>query len=233
MAITDTWLHGEVAANRVLPVKFAGQLFLLDARGVLYCPQRDALVVSDLHLEKGSFLSRFANPLPQLDTRSTLLGLQCIIADYSPRQVICLGDSFHDADGFYRMSEEEQRLLSVLVSQCEKWMWVLGNHDPAIPEQAGGHSALHLEWDDMVLSHEPEAGNAFQLVGHYHPKVRKTVSRKRFSGKCFVHNARVFVMPAFGQYTGGLDIETEPMRALFEGKAMETFLLFEGGIYKV
>ena len=99
MAITDTWLHGEVAANRVLPVKFAGQLFLLDARGVLYCPQRDALVVSDLHLEKGSFLSRFANPLPQLDTRSTLLRLQCIIADYSPRQVICLGDSFHDADG--------------------------------------------------------------------------------------------------------------------------------------
>ena len=233
MAIVDTWLHGEVAANRILPVKFGGQLFLLDARGVLYCPRRDALVVSDLHFEKASYLSRFANPLPQLDTLATLSRLETIIADYSPRQVICLGDSFHDADGFFRMPVDEQQQLVAMTSGSDDWIWVLGNHDPAIPTQAGGRCVSSLNWDGVLLSHEPESGDMLQLIGHFHPKVRKTVSRKRFSGKCFVHNNRVFVMPAFGQYTGGLDIDSEPMRAVFGNKSTETFLLFEGGIYKV
>ncbi|MFT5996774.1 MAG: hypothetical protein ACI9RV_002384, partial [Glaciecola sp.] len=49
--------------HQVIPVKFAGHRMLLDAGGVLLWPQQDLLIFSDLHLEKGSFLSQFANPL--------------------------------------------------------------------------------------------------------------------------------------------------------------------------
>ena len=65
-------LQQRLKANQVIPVRFAGQRLLLDASGVLVWPAQDLIIFSDLHLEKGSFLSQFANPLPRFDSKDTL-----------------------------------------------------------------------------------------------------------------------------------------------------------------
>ena len=70
MAISDAWLTEKVSQRHITITKYADYLWLLDARGVAYLPACDWLIVSDLHLEKGSYLRSYANPLPSLDIRS-------------------------------------------------------------------------------------------------------------------------------------------------------------------
>ena len=241
MAITEEQLNRLVAHNRAVPVRFAQQVFIADGRGVLYCPARDALVVSDLHFEKGSYMSRFANPLPQLDSLATLQRLQEILSDYAPAQVICLGDSFHDAGGFDRMGIAERKLLAGLTAQYKDWVWIAGNHDPEIPAGAGGRTMDVLHWGNIRLQHEPDESAdtpsgaqspAAQIIGHFHPKTRTCVGRKRFSGKCFVSDDDLFIMPAFGQYTGGLDVSSGVLTALLKRGDRQCFLLYENKIYR-
>lgn len=212
MAIDEHWLNEAVKTHRVQPVRFAEHTFLLDGRGVLYCPKRDALVVSDLHLEKGSYLGQFANPIPHFDSLSTLRSLKCIVEDYRPKSLVCLGDSFHDKGAFERLASQERELLHALIAQCEQWYWIVGNHDPVIPDELGGMCVESIRWQSVVFQHEPERDSALcQVVGHYHPKCRAVIARRRFSGRCFVRNNRLMIMPAFGQYTGGLDINHEAL----------------------
>ena len=70
-----------------------------DCSGVLWLPDSSALVVSDLHLEKGAAFARRGMMLPPYDTAATLARLAAAIGRYNPRLVISLGDSFHDRAG--------------------------------------------------------------------------------------------------------------------------------------
>ena len=63
------------------------------------CPTCDILVVSDLHLEKGSAFARRGMMLPPYDTLATLRILDAVIARHDPKTVISLGDNFHDRVG--------------------------------------------------------------------------------------------------------------------------------------
>ena len=103
MAISEQWLSSQVALRNISIVKFSELLWVLDARGVAYLPALDWLVVSDLHLEKGSYLRSYGNPLPSIDSVATLKRLQLVIKDYMPARVISLGDSFHDNHSMSRM----------------------------------------------------------------------------------------------------------------------------------
>ncbi len=78
---------------------------MCDRRGALYFPDLGLLCVSDLHLEKGSSLARRGVLMPPYDTAATLLRLQAIIDDYSPKIVVSLGDSFHDGEGAARLPD--------------------------------------------------------------------------------------------------------------------------------
>jgi hypothetical protein len=76
-----------------------GTAVTCDCAGVLFLPDSGALVVSDLHLEKGAAFARRGMMLPPYDTAATLKRLSAIIMRYNPRMVISLGDSFHDRIG--------------------------------------------------------------------------------------------------------------------------------------
>ena len=45
-----------------------------------------------------------------------------------------------------------------------------------------------------------------EVSGHYHPKARLLASGRRVSRACFVLSGRRLILPAFGCYTGGLDV---------------------------
>lgn len=238
MAITDAWLTQKVARRQITIVKFANMLWLLDARGVAYIPALDYLVVSDLHFEKGSYLRSYGNPLPSLDSRATLARLQHVIEDYQPHTVISLGDSFHDQHSMSRMSIEDTQSLYHLVKQVPHWEWVEGNHDPHLPTGVPGTPREKLLHQQLCFQHEPDAPTSptefsFQVIGHYHPKARTTVSRRRYAGKCFVLGKHMMVMPAFGQFTGGLDVDEAVMTALVPAAERACYLIYDDTIFKM
>ena len=81
------------------------------SRGALYWPEHEILAVADLHLEKGSSFAARGNALPPYDTASTLARLSDLIADYAPRCVVALGDSFHDGGGPARLGDADRDSL--------------------------------------------------------------------------------------------------------------------------
>ncbi len=244
MAISEQWLSSQVALRNISIAKFAELLWVLDARGVAYLPALDWLVVSDLHLEKGSYLRSYGNPLPSIDSVATLKRLQLVIKDYKPARVISLGDSFHDNHSMSRMSGQDKDLLCDIVNSVSHWDWVEGNHDPDLPVGIPGTPCHEIVQSHMVFRHEPEAQQCIasvtdrsestpQVIGHYHPKIRKTIARRRYSGKCFVVSKNLFIMPAFGQFTGGLDVNNEVILGLAPEKSRACYMLYDGIIVNV
>ncbi|GEA08609.1 metallophosphatase [Alteromonas sp. KUL42] len=234
MAINDTWLTQQLRQRQLSITKFANHIWLLDARGVAYLPACDWLIVSDLHLEKGSYLRSFGNPLPNIDSTATLLRLERILEDYQPSRVISLGDSFHDRHSMSRMTKHDKSHLSDLVNNTRQWMWVEGNHDPELPAGIPGEPCEEIHLDGIVFRHEPQQNESkAQVIGHFHPKLRTRISRRSYSGKSFVHNATLFIMPAFGQFTGGLNIDDEVMLSLLSKKERNAFMLYDEIIFKV
>jgi hypothetical protein len=198
----------------------AGRLMLNGAElfaepsGALWWPVAATLIVADLHFEKGTSYAQRGVLLPPYDTRATLARLAAAIGPRVKR-VICLGDSFHDGDGPERLSQADATALRALVERHD-WIWIAGNHDPVLPGMLGGQTIIdELRLDGLVMRHQAEADAVGEVSGHYHPKSHIDVRGRRLSGACFIHDARRIVLPAFGAYTGGLHIESEPIRALF------------------
>ena len=87
----------------------AGVTLIADISGALFWDEQSLLVVSDLHLEKGSSFAARGVLLPPYDTVATLGRLAAVIARHDPRMVIALGDSFHDRDAHERLSRRRPR----------------------------------------------------------------------------------------------------------------------------
>src|SRR4051812_22698937 len=118
-------------------VTIAGVTMLADLSGALFWQDERLLVVSDLHLEKGSNYATRGVLLPPYDTAATLSRLAAVIARHDPRTVIALGDSFHDRDAHDRLSEPDRDAITALQVRRD-WIWIAGNHDPALPDDLGG-----------------------------------------------------------------------------------------------
>ncbi|MEL6878579.1 MAG: phosphoesterase, partial [Pseudomonadota bacterium] len=81
------------------PLDFAGEELVLLKNNALYWPREGALLVADLHLEKGSFYAQHGQMLPPYDSRETLERIADAVKQTGARRVITLGDNFHDDDG--------------------------------------------------------------------------------------------------------------------------------------
>ena len=89
-----------------------GADLIADPSGVLYWPAENLLAVADLHFEKGTGLAAAgAGLIPPYDTRATLQRLGAAIRRLAPAVVICLGDSFHDAEAERRLGETETAMI--------------------------------------------------------------------------------------------------------------------------
>jgi len=234
-------LQQRLIAKQVIPIELAGNKLLLDSLGVLAWPKQNLIIFSDLHLEKGSFLSQFANPLPRFDSADTLQRMQQAMSIYQGANVVCLGDSLHDVNALSRMQKNDLACLNTLVESVNEFTWVQGNHDPDIPDAIKGVRAEQLKLANLLLVHEPEdlslladSDNiAAQIVGHFHPKSTHRITNRKFTGKCFLQGESVLFMPAFGSYTGGLDSTHSVFENLLCTKTMSTYLLYKQQIFRL
>ncbi len=161
------------------------------------------VIVSDLHLEKGSHFARRGFFLPPYDSLETLERLHRVMADLKPQQILILGDTFHDADGYNRLPVREMALFARLLDYNP--LWITGNHDGAfVPEGFAAHNSLTLE--GITFNHEAAEDVPFEISGHYHPKVDIVHKQARISRPCFIEDGNKMIIPAFGAYTGGLPV---------------------------
>lgn len=192
-----------------------GEALVASPLGALYWPARRALIVADLHFEKGSSFARRGVMLPPYDTRTTLHRLLALCRLFDPALVISLGDAFHDRGAEARIEAEDADLLAALIA-ARRWIWVLGNHDPAPPKRFSGEVCTERRLGRLVFRHEPAAGGAEgELAGHLHPCARVLTETRTQRRRCFASDGARLVLPAFGAYTGGLNVLDEAYRGLF------------------
>lgn len=208
-----------------LEADFAGRRFVLDSGLGLYWPEQEALVVSDLHLEKASFLAQFGSAVAPYDTRDTLSRLEVLVGRYRPKTLILLGDTFHDRLAWQRLEETARTHLLDLCGGVDTCHWVEGNHDLGL--QAGNiRFTEEAAIDGVVFRHEPGACDRPQVVGHFHPKMTTRVRGQRLTGKCFLIGPDMLIMPAFGSFTGGLDVASDVFTSLSPGAPFRPYLAY-------
>jgi hypothetical protein len=207
------YLNEEPTA-RSATVDVAGVTFIADLSGALFWEEQRLLVVSDLHLEKGSSFAMRGVLLPPYDTIATLGRLGAVLARHDPRTVIALGDSFHDRDAHGRLSAADRDTLAAFQLRRD-WIWISGNHDPALPSDLGGVVATEVAIGGIAFRHEP-SGAAGEIAGHLHPKARVSTRGRSMERRCFACDGERAVMPAFGAYTGGLNIRDAAFSRIFQ-----------------
>src|SRR4051795_393615 len=216
---------------RVSRVTIADVTFVADLSGALFWKEQSLLVVSDLHLEKGSSFAARGVLLPPYDTVATLSRLAAVIARHDPRMVIALGDSFHDRDAHERLSAPDREALSAMQVRRD-WIWISGNHDPALPSDLGGVVASEVAIGPIAFRHEP-TGSAGEIAGHLHPKARVSARGRSMERRCFACDGTRAVMPAFGAYTGGLNIRDLAFAKLFETTGFVAHLLGDAKLHSI
>jgi DNA ligase-associated metallophosphoesterase len=202
------------SAVRNATVTVAGVTLVADLSGAFFWEAERLLVVSDLHLEKGSSYAARGVLLPPYDTVATLSRLSAVIARHDPRTVIALGDSFHDRNAHVRLSAPDREAITALQARRD-WIWISGNHDPALPSDLGGVVASEVAVGPIAFRHEP-TGAIGEIAGHLHPKARVTTRGRSVERRCFASDGERAVMPAFGAYTGGLSIRDVAFAKIFQ-----------------
>ncbi|MGE0230830.1 MAG: ligase-associated DNA damage response endonuclease PdeM [Flavobacteriaceae bacterium] len=183
--------------------------------GALWWADERTLLVADLHLEKGSSFARRGALLPPYDTAATLAALARLISRLNPRLVVALGDSFHDPHAGDRLHGADVETIGALQAGRE-WVWISGNHDPQIPQGVGGMRAGEIRMGPLTLRHEPRPGAApGEIAGHLHPCARIVSAGRTFRRRCFAGDGSRLVLPAFGAFTGGLNVLDVAFAGLF------------------
>src|SRR4030081_1830884 len=176
-------------------VTIAGVTLVAHLSGAFFWESERLLVVSDLHLEKGSSFAARGVLLPPYDTVATLSRLGAVIARHDPRTVVALGDSFHDRKAHERLSAGDRDAVAALQSRRD-WIWIAGNHDPALPRDIGGVVASEVAVSGIVFRHEP-TGAIGEIAGHLHPKARVATRGRSVERRCFSADCVRMEMPAF------------------------------------
>jgi uncharacterized protein len=219
-------------------ITFCNQKFWLYADGSCYHCASKTLIIADLHLEK-AFSQSSATPLPGYDTQETLLRLENALNHAIIERCIFLGDSFHSARVAHTLASFYKDKLLAL-TQSKNIVWVLGNHDPSLPNFLEGLQCDEFYIDKIELRHQlvtdstdsMEAPLQGQIIGHYHPKAKLRLRAGSVTSKCFILDKTRMILPAFGVFTGGLNIKHMAISNLFS-HAPELYFCHKTKLYHI
>ncbi len=207
---------------------------VLDMSGGLYLPDEKTFVVSDMHLEKGTSWARRGIFLPPYDSHKTLTALQVAVGQYRPQTLVFLGDSFHDAGGHGRL---DAHVLNNLTTICtnQNTFWITGNHDPEIPDTLPGLACAELGIGNLRLVHIPGGPlqKSGEISGHLHPAASVLGRGRSVKRRCFITDGLRMILPAFGSYTGGLNINEAAFSGLIDRKTAVAHVIGERQIYSL
>lgn len=196
-----------------------------DLSGALHVPDYNALLVADLHFEKGSSYAARGIHLPPLDTRATLSALEAVITRHQPQTLIALGDSFHDTRAGDRLDPADMARIRNLSNLCDV-IWLTGNHDSDLPEGLNGTIAAEMALGPVTLRHIPSPPDGtMEIAGHLHPVAAINRHGRRVRTRCFIGDETRLVLPAFGAFTGGLHVLSPAFARIFPKAAFTAWMI--------
>jgi len=196
-------------------ITLAGEALCPLPSGALWWPGRRVLVAGDLHLGKAERMARQGRGLlPPYETADTINRLDEAVGAYGPETIILLGDSFDDMGAGAALDDALTEQLRRMAAG-RQWIWIAGNHDPGPLDLPGQHRA-EVTVGPLSFRHIARQGAApGEISAHYHPKARLRVRGQSIRRPCFLADGARLILPAFGTYTGGLDIADPVFDRLF------------------
>ncbi len=211
-------------------INFYKNKLILDVSGVLFWPLKKAAIVSDLHLEKSSHLAQRGNFLPPYESFETLKKLSLVLKKKNIKQLILLGDVFHDDHGYERLDKSTRNLFNEIILQY-KTIFILGNHDKNI-NIPNLKTFKKLKINNINLTHQPTDNYSIEITGHYHPKVVLFIQGNKISKGCFIVSGKKIILPAFGKFTGGLNVENNIFDKILDSDR-DYYLIDSSKIYHI
>lgn len=213
-----------------LAIEHCGQTLWLMPDRALYWPDRRALLVADVHIGKAASYRALHQPVPRGTTDTTLQRLDALLAACDCEQLIILGDFLHA-----RTARAPATMARLQVWRARhaglRIVLIRGNHD----RHAGDPpTKLGIEIKDepwivlpFALQHEPGLHPDYPvLAGHVHPTfILRGRARQRLRLPCFVMGPQVSLLPAFGEFTGGWNIEPRDGSRIFLAGAEQVWAL--------
>jgi metallophosphoesterase superfamily enzyme len=112
------------------------------------------------------------------------------------------------------------------------WFWIAGNHDPDAPADLPGETVRELAVASLVFRHEPSKGQAGgEVAGHLHPCARIVQRGRSVRRRCFAGDGSRMIMPAFGAYTGSLNVLDRAYAGLFNRESLVAYMMGKDRIF--
>ena len=94
-----------------------------------------------------------------------------------------------------------------------------GNHDVNLKkkEKVNAIFKKSLKLNNFKFIHIKNSKiikNLFEFSGHFHPKVTIISNKFKYTFKCFVLTKNFCILPSFGTYTGGLNINSNILKKI-------------------
>jgi DNA ligase-associated metallophosphoesterase len=195
-----------------------GHTFTLLPERAVYWAEARALICSDLHWGRETFLQRFGMPVPERSLGRETAVLERLMQETGAEEWWILGDFIHHPQG----------LENTLIDRIHEWMegrlnaglkrirLVPGNHDRKVRDWVGLFP-MQLEADGILREgfrflHEPEdkapplASAPYTWYGHLHPAMRLPLLGSK-KVPCFWIRPREAYLPAFSRMAAGMEIE--------------------------
>jgi uncharacterized protein len=206
--------------GRPLAIECAGETLWLLPEQALWWPARRVLWIADLHLGKAATYRALGQPVPAGTTRENLARLSALLQHYQPAQLVFLGDFLHAA----------QAKTPSLLAELAAWrqshaalpcLLVRGNHDSRAgdPPPSLDIQSVDEPWTigPFAACHHPQRhATHFVLAGHLHPALSLHGRGHDYLRlACFSVEAHCAVLPAFGEFTGGMTVAPQAGRTLY------------------
>ena len=205
------------------------ELWLLTDKAIFW-PGERALLIADIHFGKAAAYRRLGQPVPQGTTQANLQRLDALLAQHPSRRLIFLGDFLHAPES--RTPATHAKLLAWRQRHPQLQITLIrGNHD-----RRAGDPPVELEIEVLpeplllgpfALRHEPDPHPSHHvLAGHLHPAFRlQGRGRQSLRLPSFCIGERVSLLPAFGSFTGMMEIDAANWQRLY--------VVGEGSVWQV
>ena len=188
-------------------INFDDNFFNFLPEGGLFWINKKILIIADLHLEKGSSYFKEGQFIPPNDTSENLKKLKNCINKIKPKEIIFLGDTFHDKYSLTRISKNNLKKFKNLFSHFQCYL-INGNHDQKIIDK-DFYFVDDLEINGIKFVHKKTNLNKLEISGHFHPIAVAKYKGIKIKNKCFICSNKKIILPAFGIYTGGLNVKNK------------------------